>query len=217
MPNRNLINGCALAGFAALLLVGVVIGLPILRFTTMSNRHMTVRETIRFSVPQSLFEIQHSRIGINAIVAEYNRDITFIREGVIGKTSPLSIDTCGGYPINCYLIRDQSRTFIRLDDAVSEHILDLDSETTYIITRYQNKPYYGESTDGRTSSGWSMSNNDSSTLKVTIGDKEAKPMEQLTNGATERYIGQLTGGMDHLRFVPASESPERPIRHLFER
>jgi hypothetical protein len=58
---------------------------------------------------------------------------------------------------------------------------------------------------------------DSSTLPVTIGGLEAKPMTDLTQNAPEVYLGRFSGGRNHLRFTPASESPEITIEHLFER
>ena len=217
MPKRSKIVGCGFIAICfAVLCVGIV-GWSVFRFMSSSNRHMTVRESIQFAIPRSKFELRHSRIGINPIVAEYNRDITYIQDGTDGKTTPLSIDTCGGYPINCYLIQTEDRSFLRLDDAVSEHFLDLDSQITYAITRYEKKPYFGELTGNSMSTGWSMSNSDPSTLKVTVGDNEAKPLDQLTNGASEVYIGRLTGGLNRLRFIPVAESPETRIRHLFDR
>lgn len=148
------------------------------------------------------------------MMAEYERDITDINNGGIGKTTPLLIDTCGGYPINLYLIQCGRRTFLRLDDAVSEHLLDLDQQVTYVVTRSEGLPYVGELVDDQMSMGWSMTNVDPSTLKVTIGGKAALRMVDLTKGTEKVYIGCLTGGLDHLRFAPADELPERPINYL---
>lgn len=217
MAKQSRIIGCGLAALTIVVLCGGLVSFRFLRFINSSNRHMTVREVTRFAVPETTFELLHSRIGINPIVAEYNRDITYIQNGIVGKTTPLSIDTCGGYPINCYLIQTGSRTLVRFDDAVSEHVLDLNSQITYVITRYEKTPYFGELTDNSASSGWSMSNNDPSTLEVHIGGNVAKPFVQLTSGVSEVYIGRLSGGLDRLRFVPVAESPETPIRHLMER
>ena len=219
MTNRTITLGLSGIGLVALLLGGWFIGLPIVRFIYLMNRHNTVRETIRFVIPSTPFELQHSRIGNNTITAEYRRDITYLANGVTGKSTPLSIDTCGGYPINCYLIQGDGRTFVHLDDAVSEHLLDLDSQSTYVIARDDSRVYVGQ-IDGESTStgwGWSMVNNDPSTRSVTIGGKKATPLDDLTGGAEERYIGRIAGKLDHLRFIPASESPENQIKHLFER
>ncbi len=62
-----------------------------------------------------------------------------------------------------------------------------------------------------------MRNYDSSTLSVTIGGVEAKPMSDLTQNVPEVYIGRFSGGRNSLRFTPASKSPEIAIEHLFER
>ena len=96
--------------------------------------HTSVRERIQFAVPESTFVLEHSRIGIHPYMAEYDRDVTFIDNEQTGVTCPISIDTCGGYPINVYLIRSNDAIFLRLDDAVSEHLLDLEDQTVSAIT-----------------------------------------------------------------------------------
>jgi hypothetical protein len=217
MTNRTISFGFAGIGLVALLLSGWFIGWPIVRFIYLMNRHNTVRETTRFVIPSTPFELQHSRIGNNTITAEYRRDITYVANGVTGKSTRLSIDTCGGYPINCYLIQADGRSFVRLDDAVSEHLLDLDSQSTYVVARDGSKVFVGEISGESMSAGWSMVNNDPSTRSFEIGGKKATPLEELTGGAGERYIGRIAGKLDHLRFIPASESPENQIKHLFDR
>lgn len=199
---------------AILLVLGIVaiIFLPIV----VGILHTIVPESTRFEVPGTEFELLHSRIGSNPIVAEYNREITYIHKGIEGKTTPLTIDTCGGYPINCYLIKAPSKTFLRMDDATSEHLLDLTTQKTYLVTRYQGEPYIGELTHDAMSSGWSMHNNDPTTLIVTIDGEKAVPMSQLTGGTKEVYVGRLSPGFGNLRFVPATESEEVDIQHLFE-
>lgn len=217
MSRRNVKLGCAIFAAVAALFFAVFVVWPVARFVASSNRHMTVRESTRFSVPGTPHALAHSRIGINPIVAEYKRDITYFTNGVEGTNTALSIDTCGGYPINCYLISNENRTFLRLDDAVSEHLLDLDMQKTYVVTHYQNDRYVGELVNESMSTGWSMTNNDPATLRVTVDGREATPMRDLTGETDGVYIGRLTGGLDKLRFIPASDSPERPIDHLFDK
>jgi hypothetical protein len=217
MSRRNIKLGCAILAATAAILIVVCIVWPVARFVASSNRHMTVRESTRFLIPGTSHAIEHSRIGINPIVAEYKRDVTFFTDGTRGNTTALSIDTCGGYPINCYLVATDDRTFLRLDDAVSEHLLDLDEQKTYVVTHYKNDAYVGELVSDSMSTGRSMVDDDPSTLKVTVGGKEATPRNGLTRGAVGVYIGCLTGGLDNLRFVTASDSPERPVDHLFDR
>ncbi len=200
------------------------IGIPIALFALFYDsyfvkhiRHITVRERTQFAIPNCTFELAHSRIGIHPIVAEYDRDITFVHNGKSGKTTPLSIDTCGGYPINCYSIETGNGVFVRMDDAVSEHLLDLDNQTVNLITHAHGNAYYGLLTDSDASSGWSMTDGDPESLTVTIGGNPAKLLSQLMNGSTETYIGRITGNLGNLRFIPASESPEMQIDRLFDR
>ncbi|WP_203328972.1 hypothetical protein [Candidatus Laterigemmans baculatus] len=116
-----------------------------------------------------------------------------------------------------YLIDTPKGPLLRLDDAVSEHLLDLATESTYLVARVEGIAYIGVLTDERTSTGWSIINGDRSTLSVPIGEAEAKPMTDLTLDAAESYIGRIDGGLGRLRFIPAAESPELPIDHLFDR
>jgi hypothetical protein len=203
--------GCYI-GLLLVLGIVVLISFPIV----VGILHLIIPESTRFEVPGTEFELLHSRIGSNPIVAEYHRDITYIHKGIEGKTTPLTLDTCGGYPINCYLIQTPSKTFLRMDDATAEHLLDLTSQTTYMVTRYQGEPYIGELTHDSMSSGWGMHNNDPTTLVVTIDGQKASPMSQLTGDAKEVYVGKLTPDFGNLRFVPATESKEVDIQHLFE-
>ena len=206
--------GCLLA------FIGIPIALVVFfvgSYCFQSIRHTTVHERTQFAIPNSAFELAHSRIGIHPMMAEYDRDITFIDAGKTGATSALSIDTCGGYPINCYLLKSRDRTFIRMDDAVSEHLLDLDTQTVNLITHAHGNAYYGLLTDSRGSSGWLMTDGVPDSLSVTIDGKPAKLLSDLTNDSPETYIGRITGNLGNLRFVPASESPEMEIDHLFDR
>jgi hypothetical protein len=208
---------CLIVVVSVLLGLCALAALPILPFAISSYRHMSTRHRAVLTLPDGVHAIEHSRIPVNILVAEYSRDVTYVANGVRGKTTPLQIDTCGGYPINCYLIETPRGPLLHLDDAVSEHLLDLTTQTTYAVTRVQGKAYIGELRDERASAGWSMRNYDSSTLSVTIGGLEAKPMTDLTQNAPEVYLGRFSGGRNSLRFTPASESPEITIEHLFER
>ena len=168
-------------------------------------------------LPDGRHAIEHARVRLPRICAEYSREVTYVTSGVRGATTPLEVDGCGGYPVNCYLIETPRGPLLRLDDAVSEHLLDMTTQTTYAIIRVRGTPYIGELRDERASAGWSMSNNDPSTLSVTIGDVRAKPMAELTQDATEVYLGRFDGRTGHLRFTPASESPEIAIDRPFGR
>jgi len=206
--------GCLLA------FVGIPIALAAFFFGSyffQSVKHTTVRERIKFAVPNTAFELAHSRIGIHPMMAEYDRDITFIRNGTTESTSALSIDTCGGYPINCYLFKTGDRIYVRMDDAVSEHLLDMENQTVNGITHAQGNAYYGVLSDSDTSSGWSMIDGEPESLSVTIGGNPAKLLSELMDGSKETYIGRIGGKLGGLRFTPASESPEIEIDHLFDR
>ncbi len=208
---------------SVIVVVGVLLGicvlfaLPAVPLVVSSYWYMSTRHRTTLTLPDGVHAIEHSRIPINIVVAEYSRDVTYITNGVRGKTTPLRIDTCGGYPINCYLIETPRGPLLRLDDRVSEHLLDVANQTTYAVTRVQGKAYIGELRDEDACSGWSMRSHDPSTLSVTIGGAEAKPMTDLTQNAAEVYLGRFSGGRRDLHFTLASQAPEVPIEHQFAR
>ncbi len=208
---------CLIVVAAILLAPFVLLALPVGLYVLSGLRLMGTRDRTMLTLPDGTHAIEHSRILTHGLVAEYSRNVTYITGKVRGKTTPLYKDTCGGYPINCYVIETPRGPLLRFDDAVAEHLLDMTTQTTYMVTRVLGTPYIGELTDERVSSGWSMRNNDPSTLSVTIGGVEAKPMAELTQNAPEVYLGRFSGGAGHLHFTPASESPEIAIDHLFDR
>jgi len=198
---------------------GVYVAYPIVRSLVLlaARRHKAVRESVAVEIPGGVHRIEHTRIGNGPAAKEYSRNISFLSNGRIAKTKPLAIDTCGGYPINCYYIKTKKGEFLRLDDAVSEHLLDLKKEMVYLVARVENVAYIGELLDERAASGWSMSNGDPSTLAVIVGKKPAIAMNEFLGNYREQYIGQIAGGYGNFRFIPASEKPEVPIRKLWER
>ena len=123
-------TGCLLSllALAAVLIVGLIYS-PFYQFF----QHSFVTESTSFEIG-SEFTIEHSRIGIHPMMAEYDRWIAVHKEGGRGRTHEMAIDTCGGYPINCYLIDSRNGTILYLDDAVSEHIVDLANGT---VSAYQ--------------------------------------------------------------------------------
>lgn len=220
MTQRKSAVGCAAVVFAVIAICGGLllispVGRVLLLLTT--KRRMSVRERVTVPLPDGIHAIEHSRIGINPIVAEYSRDVTFLANHSRRRTTPLAIDTCGGYPINCYVVETPNGPMLRLDDALSEHLLDPRTETTYLVKRAGGVAFVGELTDERAGSAVSIANGDPSTLSVTVGDQAARPMAELVGDASERYIGMITGGFGELKFVPASERPESPIRKLSDR
>lgn len=208
MKSRRYLIVIAVVGIC----ISVVTGLYLSASAYIQHK-MTVRVRTTFALPDGIHELEHSRICIHMMPAEHSRDVTFITNGKRGRTTPLAIDTCGGYPINCYYIDAPGGGFLRMDDAVSEHLLDLKASKTYLIIRVQGTAYVGEMTDENTSSGWSASDDNPTSMSVTINDKPAVPMATLIHNAAERYIGRLDGR----RFISASESPAIAIDHLYER
>lgn len=178
--------------------------------------HNCIREHAELDIGDGTHKLMHSRIGSHPMMAEYSRDITFITNGVEGQTRPLSMDTCGGYPINCYLIENNGQSFLRMDDATAEHLLDLENQIVYLIVSGEGFIYVGQLDSEDASSSSRIVNNDPATLTVTVGGNKAFPISDLTNLASEKYIGRFDGKAGGLRFISADESDEIKIRHLFE-
>ena len=112
--------GCAVI---AVVIVSIVIAFVNSPFYLIC-KHMMVTEYTTFSIPNSDVEIEHSRIGTH-MLAEYDRWLTVVLNGKRFATHELAIDTCGGYPINCYLLKNTDGPILYLNDAVSEHLVYL--------------------------------------------------------------------------------------------
>jgi hypothetical protein len=207
-----------IGGVLLILLVcgGFLLLTPVGRVLLASAGHMAIRERATVAIADTAYSLEHSRVGIHPFVAEYSRDITFVKKGIPGRTTPISIDTCGGYPINCYLIESTRGPLVRLDDAVSEHLLDLRTETTYLVVREQGRAFVGELTNERPSTVCMMPNENLSDMSVEVDGAPATPMKRLTGGADEIYLGRIDGKSRNLRFIPAGRSPEVAIEHLFD-
>ncbi|MDI6451348.1 hypothetical protein [Anaerobaca lacustris] len=201
---------------AVLLGIGAVLALPV-GLLALAFRVDSTPDRAMLALPDGVHAIEHSRVRLPAICAEYSREVTYVTNGVRGKTTPLQVDGCGGYPINCYLIETPRGPLLRLDDAVSQHLLDVTTQTTYAVWRVYGDTYIGELRDERASFNASMANDDPSTRSVTIGGRQAKPLTDLTQDAPEVYVGRFGAGPGGFRFTPASESPEVAIRHHFDR
>ncbi|MFO1005673.1 MAG: hypothetical protein U0929_06935 [Planctomycetaceae bacterium] len=127
----------------------------------------------------------------------------------------MKYDTAGGYPINVYMIRNGEKVFLRFDDAVAEHLLDIEAQETFLVVRVDEQAFIGELNDESASYGWSMTNGDRSTREVHVGGQRAKLMTELTGDGPEVYMGQLTGGTGNLHFLPATVAPKANIDYLY--
>jgi hypothetical protein len=210
MFGRRIAIGCIVAASVVFLLGGLFL-LPYAGLWLSFHGRMSAHDHTLLSLPDGVHAIEHSRKLIHALVAEYSREATYITNGVRGKTTPLHIDTCGGYPINCYLLETSQGPMLHLDDAVSEHLLDTSTQTTYLLVRVKGTPYVAKPMDESTSSGWSTMYCNPYTLSVTIDGVQAKPMADFTENAPGVYLGRFDGGLGHLRFIPATEAPEIAI------
>ena len=146
------------------------------------------------------------------MLAEYDRDITFIVNDEEIVTSSMRIDTGGGYPINCYLIETSDGMFLWLVDAHVEHLIDLTNKTIHIIPPRMDDAYYQQSNPNDSSSGqWSRINDDPSPLGQT------QSLTDLIDETNTHYLGRLDEKNRQLSFIPASEAPEVEIDRFFNR
>lgn len=171
-------------------------------------------DVTQVAVPGTDFEFRHSR-QISSM-CEFHRQMTYYSKGKKGNSTPLMYDYSGGYPINCYLIKTPTTVYIRLDDWLGEHLLDLTSQKTYFIARTPNGKYLNELLTEFPQCHYGTTNNDPSTFRVEVEGKAGIPIVQLTDGLPETYIGCLTGSLGNLKFYPAAEFPERKMEHRSE-
>jgi len=108
-------------------------------------QHSFVTERTTFAIADTNYEIEHSRIGTHPMMAEYDRWLTVIDNGTRFSTREMAIDTCGGYPVNCYLIKLENSLHLRLDDTVSEHLVNL-TDGSIIKSHFSDTPV---NADGR--------------------------------------------------------------------
>lgn len=186
---------------------------PALNFFLAVSQHGLVRDRVTFSIPGSTTEIVHSRIG--AAMCEYHRDVSYRNGAVPERTTPLKYDTARGYPINVYMIQSGENVFLRFDDAVAEHLLDIQAQKTFLVVNVDKQAFIGELNDESDNYGWSMTNGDRSTQKVHVGGQRATPMTELTGDGPDVYLGQLTGRTGDLHFLPASAAPKANIDYLY--
>lgn len=171
-------------------------------------------DVTQVAVPGTDFEFRHSR-QISAM-CEFHRQMTYYSKGKKGNSTPLMFDYSGGYPINCYLIKTPSAVFIRLDDWLGEHLLDLTNQKTYLLVRTPRGKYLNELSSEHPSYGYGTIDNDPATFTVRIEGQAGTPIDQITNGSPEAYIGCLAGSLGNLKFYPAAEFPERKMEHRSE-
>lgn len=202
----------ALVALALVMLAGLCS--PMFMMLRFFAGHTTNSDQTRFQIPGTEFELVHTR-QLSAM-CEFRRQNTYYSKGQKGRLTPLMYDYSGGYPINCYLIKTPSAVFIRLDDWLGEHLLDLTNQKTYLLVRTPRGKYLNELNSEHPSYGYRTTNNDPLTFTVHIEGNAGIPIDQMTNGSPETYIGCLAGSLGELKFYPAAEFPERKMEHRSE-
>ena len=141
------------------------------------------------------------------MMAEYDRWLTLIIGSRRGVKHELALDTCGGYPINCYLANTSRGEFLYLHDAVSEHLVDLKNDRVLEITRWnQSSPISEVDNQGE--------------LKFQIFDENSNErasgdalfLKEIDDRSIRTYIGKLDGKTGKLDFTPAESSGEAKIK-----
>ena len=200
--------GCAIWATLSLLVAFVAFRLsPV-------YQHLCVTEHTTFSVPNSDVAIQHSRIGTH-LLAEYDRWLTVIVDGKPLETRELACDTCGGYPINCYVLKENGALFLRLYDDVSEHLVDLQTGEVHEVHQINGTKYYGVVRNGNVTTVWSAGSVNGVPNPITIRDLPAKLLSDIISDDTGGYIGQIDGKLGRLTFYSNKERKEAEIDHRF--
>ena len=175
--------------------------------------HFSHPESIRLDVPNTRISLFHTRALRRPMAAEYDRSLGYSMRSTYPGNFRMAVDTGGGYPLNCYLIQTENRTLLRMEDAISEYLVNLTDWKVYAIARVNDVPYYANynSVDFATES-WTVSV-DPEISTVTINGTPAKPLSRLIGEANEEYVGAIDGPVGQLHFFPADELPEQKIQH----
>lgn len=204
--------------FLVLLFGFVLLTWPLLRVgwgVIVAGRAVGQIDTVEVDVPGSETRLRFGRALSNPIVAEFDRSVEFLRPDGKVISNPLQIDTCGGFPINCYLLRGEKGVFVRLDDALGGHLLDVDGNKVYAIAFDGTGMYVGRMHLGSVSIGWHKVNDGPKV--VTVGNAPAAPIVEVTGDHEEEYLGKLGGSLGGFAFIPAAEGPPAQLDYLRDR
>ncbi len=155
-------------------------------------------DEVTIPVPGTEYAIVHSSPVTHILPAKYDREITYLVGDELGAITPMTINTAGAYPINCYLIHSPNGPFLRLEAATGDHLLDLQNQTTYMV-----------------SIEWAYELGGPAGSRLINGALIAqRPDRLLGDTVEEEYLGRIEGWLFGMRFIPASRSPEREIKEI---
>lgn len=195
-----------------------VIAVCLVVWALVGRGHVTERATLL--LPDNAGEmtfIRHHQdhfIRIGGDVT-FDRKIVLRRAGGRKRTWDLP-DAFNCMSFNVYWINGGGKSFVRLNDAEHDYLLDLQSNALYLVLLVRGVWYAGQMDDGQVEYGVSGPvGDDASTLSVHVGKHEAVPLAVRTSGATETYIGNISGGShEGWRFIAAEDFPARLIDRM---
>jgi hypothetical protein len=150
---------------------------------------------------------------ISLVDVAYDRKIVYRRPGHPARSWTVPVDAGYNMSVNVYWISDGEKSFVRFDDPGDEYVLDLQSNTLYLLFPVTGVLYAGRMDDGNTGHGWYGGIVDGNTagLFVTVGKNRAVPLATLVSDPKGAYMGEIMGN----RFTLAKDAPETPAKKLF--
>ena len=170
-------------------------------------QHSFVTEQTTFRLPKRDVEIEHSRVGIHPMMAEYDRWLTLIVDDRRGTKHELAVDTCGGYPINCYITNTSRGEFLYLHDAVSEHLIDIANDSVKEINRWNEASPISDVNNRRGDLQIEFFDENSADSKSS----DASFMKEIDDPSKRVFIGKLDGKTGQLNFTPATLAGEAKL------
>jgi hypothetical protein len=203
----------AIAG--AMIVVAVVIGLAVKAIVP-----RTVHESALVPLPGNggtLTVIREWQDGVWRWHWDVLRSRKIIRNqtGQPARSWQLPADAGYGLWFNVYWIDEPGKSFIRLDDAGGEYLLDLGSNTLHSVFAIEGVKYLKPAEGSEIAAATRLGNDMNTPWMVKVGDKPAIPLANIASDPEGVYIGNICGISHEWRFTPAQDSPKMAIRKLF--
>lgn len=179
----------------------------------------SLRESATICLPDDAGKVTFIRERqevISFVDVAYDRQIIHRRTGQQTRSWRFPVDAGYNMTVNVYWICDGEKSFVRLDDAEGEYLLDPASNTLYLIVAVRGVQYAGPMDNGDTSvAAWGSADGRQEPWTVHIGKNQAIPLATMLSDPKGTYMGNICNISHEWRFTPARDAPEIPIKKRF--
>ena len=161
-------------------------------------------------MPSWDYAVQFSRLTVAPVIPAYDREIIITRHGGAQWHLPLTFNDVTKTQTNVYYYPPNADhgAMLRLVDPVGEFLVDLQHAKTQFVARAEDRIFIADLANNYTFPIFGRDADDQ--LTVQIGPQPVTEITWLKDQPGE-YLGRIIGNLLRVRFVPASEAPERPI------